>query len=152
LAERLHTEVRKEHWGYAPDETLSVDEMLQVRYQGIRPAPGYPSQPVRESLRACSFQDHTEKTTMWKAFDIYAKTGIELTESLAMVPAASVSGVYFGGPQAKYFAVGKIDKSQVICSCERDRHVNQIASYADRKQMQVSDVEKWLSPILSYDA
>jgi 5-methyltetrahydrofolate--homocysteine methyltransferase len=76
---------------------------------------------------------------MWNAFKIYEKTGIELTESLAMVPAASVSGIYFGGPQAKYFAVGKIDKGQV-------------ESYSQRKKMAVSDVEKWLSPILSYDA
>jgi 5-methyltetrahydrofolate--homocysteine methyltransferase len=104
-----------------------VDAMLQVKYQGIRPAPGYPTQP-----------DHTEKPTMWNTFDIFEKTGIELTESLAMVPAASVSGIYFANPQAKYFAVGKIDKSQVV-------------SYAKRKKMDLDKVEKWLSPILAYD-
>jgi 5-methyltetrahydrofolate--homocysteine methyltransferase len=123
----LHHDVRKEYWGYAPEEDISVQEMLQVKYQGIRPAPGYPSQP-----------DHTEKRTMWSVFEIFEKTGIELTESLAMLPAASVSGIYFGNTCAKYFAVGKIDKTQVD-------------SYAKRKAMPTAELEKWLSPILSYD-
>lgn len=127
FAEKLHEDVRRKYWGYAPDENLTVDAMLQVRYQGIRPAPGYPSQP-----------DHTEKTTMWKTFEIFEKTGIELTDSLAMLPAAAVSGIYFGNPCAKYFAVGKIDNSQVT-------------EYAARKKMDVPAIEKWLSPILSYD-
>lgn len=127
FAEKLHHDVRREYWGYAPDEPMDVEAMLQVKYQGIRPAPGYPSQP-----------DHTEKETMWRAFDIHEKTEIELTESLAMLPAASVSGIYFASPHAKYFAVGKIDKSQV-------------EEYAQRKQMPLETVEKWLSPILAYD-
>lgn len=116
--------------------------MLQVKYQGIRPAPGYPTQPVSCALFNCSYilfaKDHTEKTTMWKSFEIFEKTQILLTESLAMVPAASVSGIYFASPHAKYFAVGKIEKGQV-------------ESYAKRKHMEIGTVEKWLSPILSYD-
>eukprot|EP00158_Paraphelidium_tribonemae_P008655 Partr_v1_DN28643_c0_g1_i1_m49323 putative 5-methyltetrahydrofolate-homocysteine methyltransferase len=127
FAEKLHADVRKDYWGYAPEEDLSVEAMLQVRYQGIRPAPGYPSQP-----------DHTEKTTMWEAFKIFEETDIELTESLAMLPAASVSGIYFGHPQSKYFAVGKVDKAQV-------------ESYAKRKNADFETIQKWLSPILNYD-
>lgn len=127
FAEKLHEDVRKRYWGYAPEENMSVDAILQVRYQGIRPAPGYPSQP-----------DHTEKTTMWETFQIFEKSGIELTESLAMMPAASVSGIYFANPCSTYFAVGKIEEGQV-------------QSYAKRKSMKKETVEKWLSPILSYD-
>ncbi|KAJ3034843.1 hypothetical protein HDV00_004606 [Rhizophlyctis rosea] len=127
LAEVLHEDIRKEFWGYAKDESLSPEEMLQVKYQGIRPAPGYPSQP-----------DHTEKETMWKLMDIEKETGIGLTESLAMTPAAAVSAVVFGHPESRYFAVGKIDKDQV-------------EDYAARKNMSVADVERWLSSNLCYD-
>lgn len=128
FAELLHEEVRKNEWGYASEENMSAADMFAVRYQGIRPAPGYPSQP-----------DHTEKLTMWKLGDIAEKTGITLTDSLAMNPAASVSGLYFAHEESKYFAVGKIDKDQV-------------QDYAARKKMDVAEVEKWLGTILAYDA
>lgn len=128
FSERLHVEVRKELWGYSPDESLSVQDCLAVKYQGIRPAPGYPSQP-----------DHTEKTVMWDLMQIKEQTGIELTDSLAMHPASSVCGQYFANPCAYYFGVDEVCKDQV-------------ASYAKRKDMQVGEVEKWLAPILSYEA
>ncbi|KAJ8661197.1 methionine synthase [Lichtheimia ornata] len=128
FAELMHEEVRKTEWGYASEENISAAEMFAVRYQGIRPAPGYPSQP-----------DHTEKKTMWELGDIAEKTGMTLTDSLAMEPAASVSGLYFAHEQSKYFAVGKVDKDQ-------------INDYAARKKMDVQEVEKWLSTILAYDA
>ncbi|XP_069373354.1 methionine synthase isoform X2 [Paralichthys olivaceus] len=128
FAEELHARVRKELWGYCADEALQATDLHRIRYQGIRPAAGYPSQP-----------DHTEKTTMWSLADIQDKTGIGLTESLAMTPAASVSGLYFSNPRASYFAVGKITKEQVV-------------DYARRKEMSVEEVEKWLSPILGYDS
>ncbi|GAA6234684.1 methionine synthase isoform X1 [Lates japonicus] len=128
FAEELHARVRKELWGYNADEALQASDLHRVRYQGIRPAAGYPSQP-----------DHTEKTTMWRLADIQDKTGIGLTESLAMTPAASVSGLYFSNPQASYFAVGKITKEQV-------------EDYARRKEMSVEEVERWLAPILGYDS
>ncbi|MEW5298859.1 MAG: hypothetical protein WDW36_001936 [Sanguina aurantia] len=127
FAEKLHEMVRTTYWGYAPDEKMSVDDMLKVKYQGIRPAPGYPSQP-----------DHTEKLTMWMLMDVEPATGIELTESLAMLPAASVSGLYFGGKSSNYFAVGKISKEQV-------------QDYAMRKKMDFREVERWLSQMLNYD-
>eukprot|EP01115_Flamella_aegyptia_P013764 TRINITY_DN7517_c0_g1_i1.p1 TRINITY_DN7517_c0_g1~~TRINITY_DN7517_c0_g1_i1.p1 ORF type:complete len:1241 (+),score=371.97 TRINITY_DN7517_c0_g1_i1:51-3773(+) len=126
FAELLHEEVRKTHWGYVPAENINLDDKLKVKYQGIRPAPGYPSQP-----------DHTEKTTMWNLMKIKENTGIELTDSLAMLPAASVSGLYFAHPHAKYFAVGKIAKDQVV-------------DYASRKGISVEEAERWLAPILSY--
>ncbi|XP_053269747.1 methionine synthase isoform X3 [Pleuronectes platessa] len=128
FAEELHARVRKELWGYCADEALQATDLHRIRYQGIRPAAGYPSQP-----------DHTEKTTMWSLADIQDKIGIGLTESLAMTPAASVSGLYFSNPQASYFAVGKITKEQVV-------------DYAKRKEMSVEEVERWLSPILGYDS
>ncbi|XP_035001274.2 methionine synthase [Hippoglossus stenolepis] len=128
FAEELHARVRKELWGYCADEALQATDLHRIRYQGIRPAAGYPSQP-----------DHTEKTTMWSLADIQDKIGIGLTESLAMMPAASVSGLYFSNPQASYFAVGKITKEQVV-------------DYATRKAMSVEEVERWLSPILGYDS
>lgn len=109
-------------------QALSVDDMLKVKYQGIRPAPGYPSQP-----------DHTEKLTMWNLMGVEDKTGISLTESLAMLPAASVSGLYFAGPASQYFAVGKIGRDQV-------------EDYAARKKMDVKEVERWLGSMLNYDA
>lgn len=127
FAEQLHAEVRKKHWGYAPEEDMQVQDVLNVKYQGIRPAPGYPSQP-----------DHTEKLTMWKVMDIKEQTGIELTESLAMNPASSVSGLYFANPHAHYFAVEEICRDQV-------------EDYAKRKEIPVPEVEKWLAPILSYE-
>ncbi|XP_069090554.1 methionine synthase [Pleurodeles waltl] len=127
FAEELHERVRKEFWSYCSSEHLDVSELRKICYEGIRPAPGYPSQP-----------DHSEKLTMWKLANIEEKTGIVLTESLAMTPAAAVSGLYFSNPKSKYFAVGKISKDQV-------------EDYALRKDMPVTEVEKWLAPILSYD-
>ncbi|KAM6896918.1 LOW QUALITY PROTEIN: methionine synthase [Xenentodon cancila] len=127
FAEQLHARVRKELWGYSSDEALQASDLHRIRYQGIRPAAGYPSQP-----------DHTEKITMWSLAGVQEKTGIGLTESLAMTPAASVSGLYFSNPQASYFAVGKITKEQV-------------EDYARRKEMSVEEVERWLAPILAYD-
>ncbi|XP_033963063.1 methionine synthase [Pseudochaenichthys georgianus] len=128
FAEELHARVRKELWGYSTDEALQASDLHRIRYQGIRPAAGYPSQP-----------DHTEKTTMWSLAGVQEKTGICLTESLAMLPAASVSGLYFSSPQATYFAVGKITKEQV-------------EDYARRKEMSVEEVERWLAPVLGYDS
>ena len=127
LAEYLHERVRKEEWGYAASENLNAEDLLSVKYQGIRPAPGYPSQP-----------DHTEKVTMWKLMDITSKTGIDLTESLAMTPAASVSALLFSHEQSQYFGLGKIAKDQV-------------EDYARRKGVKVSEIEKWLAQNLSYD-
>lgn len=127
FAEVLHLHVRKDLWGYAPDENLSPDDLLKVKYQGIRPAPGYPSQP-----------DHTEKETMWKMLQVQEKVGMTLTESMAMLPAAAVSGLYFGGKCSQYFAVGKITSEQV-----RD--------YAARKGMEINDAERWLAPMLNYE-
>ena len=103
LAEKLHLDVRRAYWGYRPEEALSTQEILKVSYDGIRPAAGYPTQP-----------DHTEKLTMWKLLNIEENTGISLTDSLAMVPAASVSGLYFAHPQSCYFSTGKIQKDQVL--------------------------------------
>jgi len=127
LAEKLHEDVRKDIWGYSPDENLTVQEMLNVKYQGIRPAPGYPTQP-----------DHTEKTTMWNMMKIGEETGIMLTESLAMDPASSVSGLFFANPHCQYFGVEEICKDQV-------------EDYSARKGMDKKTVEKWLAPILSYE-
>jgi 5-methyltetrahydrofolate--homocysteine methyltransferase len=127
LAEYLHEQVRKYWWGYAPDEQLTNEELIQEAYRGIRPAPGYPACP-----------DHTEK---WKLFSLLggeAKTKVTLTENLAMVPPASVCGYYFAFPEAKYFGVGKILEDQVI-------------SYAERKGMPKEEVERWLAPNLAYD-
>jgi 5-methyltetrahydrofolate--homocysteine methyltransferase len=127
FGEVMHERVRKELWAYAPDENFSVEDMLKVRYTGIRPAPGYPSQP-----------DHTEKTTMWELMDVEKEIGTELTDSMAMLPAASVSGLYFAHPKAEYFAVGQICKDQV-------------EDYAARKNMSLEDCERWLRSMLSYD-
>ena len=127
FSEQLHVEVRKHYWGYSPEEDLIEADVLNVKYQGIRPAPGYPSQP-----------DHTEKLTMWDLMKVKETTGIELTESLAMNPAAAVSGLYFASPHAHYFAVEEICRDQV-------------EDYAKRKGMSVEEVEKWLSPILGYE-
>ncbi|GAB3381061.1 methionine synthase [Spongiibacter taiwanensis] len=127
FAEHLHKRVRTEFWAYAPDEQLSNEELIKEAYRGIRPAPGYPACP-----------DHTEKETLFKLLDASARTGISLTEHLAMFPAASVSGFYYSHPQARYFAVGKINKEQV-------------ADIAKRKGMELKAMEKWLSPNLDYD-
>lgn len=127
FAEELHERVRKEFWAYCENEQLEFSDLRRIKYEGIRPAPGYPCQP-----------DHTEKVTMWKLANIEEKTGIQLTESLAMMPASAVSGFYFSNPESKYFAVGKILKDQV-------------EDYALRKNMSVAEIEKWLGPILGYD-
>ncbi|XP_006146012.1 methionine synthase [Tupaia chinensis] len=127
FAEELHERVRRELWAYGGSEQLSVADLRRLRFQGIRPAPGYPSQP-----------DHTEKLTMWRLADIERATGIRLTESLAMAPASAVSGLYFSHRKARYFAVGRIYKDQV-------------EDYASRKGMPVAQVEKWLGPVLGYD-
>ena len=127
FAELLHYKMRTELWGYAPDEKLSAEDMLKVKYDGIRPAPGYPTQP-----------DHTEKTFMWELLDAAKATGIELTDSLAMLPAASVSALVFANECSTYFQVGKICKDQVT-------------DYAQRKAMSVEEVEKWMGPYLGYD-
>ncbi|CAL8382949.1 methionine synthase [Gadus morhua] len=128
FAEELHARVRKDMWRYSPEEELlSTADLHRVRYQGIRPAAGYPSQP-----------DHSEKKTMWSLANIQEQTGIDLTESLAMTPAASVSGLYFWNPQSQYFAVGKVTREQV-------------EHYAERKSMGVAEVERWLGPILGYE-
>ncbi|XP_064269834.1 methionine synthase isoform X8 [Passer domesticus] len=127
FAEELHERVRREFWAYSSSEQLDLSGLRKIKYEGIRPAPGYPSQP-----------DHTEKLTMWKLANIEETTGIGLTESLAMMPASAVSGLYFSSPNSKYFAVGKICKDQV-------------EDYALRKNLSVAEVEKWLEPILGYD-
>jgi 5-methyltetrahydrofolate--homocysteine methyltransferase len=126
LAEYLHQKVRKDLWGYAKNEKLSNDELINESYDGIRPAPGYPAQP-----------DHLEKLTIWKLLDVEKNTGITLTESLAMVPTAAVSGLYFAHTQSHYFGIGKITKEQV-------------EDYAQRKGETFDKTEKWLGPVLGY--
>ncbi len=126
FAECLHKRVR-EHWGYGRDERLTHEDLIRERYRGIRPAAGYPACP-----------DHTEKWTLWKLLDVEANTGIKLTESAAMWPGASVSGLYFSHPDSKYFAVGKVGRDQV-------------QDYQRRKGMALEEVEKWLGPYLAYD-
>ena len=127
FAEYLHRVIRVEMWGYAPEEQLNEADLLKIKYDGIRPAPGYPSQP-----------DHTEKTTMWELIKAKELAGMELSESLSMLPASSVSALVFAHPQSQYFAVGQIGKDQV-------------ESYAARKKMELSPTERWLSPILNYE-
>jgi len=127
FAEFLHKRVRDE-WGYGRSENLSTDELIHEKYRGIRPAPGYPACP-----------DHTEKGTIWRLLDVEEKTGIKLTESFAMWPGSSVSGLYFAHPESRYFTLGKIDREQV-------------ADYAERKRMSVAEVERWLAPNLNYDS
>ncbi len=126
FAELMHKKVRTGIWGYSSDENLTNDELIKEKYQGIRPAPGYPACP-----------DHTEKRLLFDLLEVEKNTGIELTESYAMYPASSVSGFYFSHPGAKYFGLGKIGKDQV-------------EDYAKRKQMSVEEVEKWLAPNLNY--
>lgn len=127
FAEVMHVMIRKDLWSYAPDEDLSVEDLIKVRYSGIRPAPGYPSQP-----------DHTEKTAMWDLMNVKEEIGVELNDSMAMLPAASVSGLYFAHPKSQYFAVGQICKDQV-------------EDYAARKNMPLADCERWLRQMLSYE-
>lgn len=126
FAEKLHELVRKEYWAYASDENLTNEELIKENYKGIRPAPGYPACP-----------DHTEKKTLFKLLNAENEAGIILTENFAMYPTAAVSGYYFAHPQSKYFGLGKIGKDQVI-------------DYAKRKGMSVEEMERWLSPNLSY--
>ncbi|EGD78748.1 methionine synthase [Salpingoeca rosetta] len=127
FAEMLHEDVRRKYWAYATDEGFTAKELHQLKYAGIRPAPGYPSQP-----------DHTEKEAYWRLLDAEANAEMSLTESFSMMPAASVSGLYFAHPDSEYFAVGKIDRDQA-------------ADYAKRKGSDLQTVERWLAPILSYD-
>ena len=115
FAEQLHMKVRTELWGYAPDESLAGNDLFRSNFAGIRPAPGYPTQP-----------DHTEKLTMWKLLNVEAETEICLTESLAMHPAASVSGLYFANPKATYFSVGKIQRDQVCNSFKSNDLLNSL--------------------------
>jgi 5-methyltetrahydrofolate--homocysteine methyltransferase len=126
FAECLHKRVRDE-WGYGCEEKLSNEELIQEKYRGIRPAPGYPACP-----------DHTEKGTIWRLLDVKANTGMQITESFAMWPGSSVSGLYFAHPESRYFSLGKIDRDQV-------------ADYHNRKGMSVTEVERWLGPNLNYD-
>jgi 5-methyltetrahydrofolate--homocysteine methyltransferase len=126
FAEVLHQKVRTQFWGYADESQLSNEDLIREKYQGIRPAPGYPACP-----------DHTEKSTLFNLLSAPESAGIVLTESMAMLPAASVSGWYFAHPQSKYFGLGKINKDQVV-------------QYAERKGMDLETAERWLSPVLAY--
>ena len=128
FAEHLHERIRTEFWGYAPEESLSNEALIQEQYQGVRPAPGYPACP-----------DHTEKRTIFSVLSVEHSIGATLTEHMAMMPTASVSGWYFGHPKSQYFGLGKITKDQVI-------------DYAERKGWTISEAERWLSPNLGYDA
>jgi 5-methyltetrahydrofolate--homocysteine methyltransferase len=126
FAELMHKKVRTEIWGYASNENFRNEDLIKEEYDGIRPAPGYPAQP-----------DHTEKLTIWKLLDVEKNIGMSLTDSLAMIPTAAVSGLYFSHPQSTYFGIGKINKEQVD-------------DYAKRKSMTIESIEKWLSPVLGY--
>ena len=127
FAERMHQRVRTEFWGYQPDEQLDNVELIEEKYRGIRPAPGYPACP-----------EHTEKTTLFSLLDVTERTGIELTESMAMWPGAAVSGWYFSHPQSQYFVVGRLAQDQV-------------ADYAKRKGWTLAEAERWLAPNLGYN-
>jgi 5-methyltetrahydrofolate--homocysteine methyltransferase len=127
FAERMHERVRKEFWAYAPDENLSSEQLIREEYRGIRPAPGYPAQP-----------DHTEKAALFRLTEAERRIGVKLTESYAMWPGSSVSGLYLAHPDAHYFGVAKVERDQV-------------EDYAARKGMSIAEVERWLSPILNYD-
>ncbi|MEM6299844.1 MAG: vitamin B12 dependent-methionine synthase activation domain-containing protein, partial [Bacteroidota bacterium] len=126
FAECLHREVRRNHWGYAAEEAFSNEELIKEKYAGIRPAPGYPANP-----------DHTEKLTLFKILEIEKHIGLSLTESLAMFPAAAVSGLYIGHPESYYFGIGRLAKDQV-------------EDYAQRKGYDLEEMEKWLNPNLGY--
>jgi 5-methyltetrahydrofolate--homocysteine methyltransferase len=127
LAERMHAHVRREYWGYAAHEHFNNQQLIREEYQGIRPAPGYPSCP-----------DHTEKATLWNLLKPEANAGMTITESFAMLPTAAVSGWYFSHPDAVYFPLGKID-------------LDQVQNYAARKQISLQEAERWLSPSLGYE-
>ena len=127
FAERMHERVRREFWAYVPDESLTNEERLNEAYRGIRPAPGYPAQP-----------DHTEKATLFRLLEAERRIGVSLTESFAMWPGSSVSGLYFAHPDSHYFGVAKIERDQV-------------EDYARRKGMSIAEVERWLAPVLNYD-
>ncbi|NDC73582.1 MAG: methionine synthase, partial [Sphingobacteriia bacterium] len=124
LAEALHAKVRQEDWGYAPMEQYSNSDLIAEKYQGIRPAPGYPACP-----------DHLDKRTIWKMLEVEERLGMQLTESLAMTPASAVSGFYLGHPQAKYFGVGKIAQDQ-------------LEDYAQRRGVDLEEAKRWLAPVL----
>jgi 5-methyltetrahydrofolate--homocysteine methyltransferase len=126
LAEALHRKVRTELWGYAADEVFDLEFLIGEKYRGIRPAAGYPAQP-----------DHTEKAELFRLLEATTRTGITLTESFAMDPPSSVSGLYFSHPESHYFGVGRIDRDQV-------------EDYARRKGWDLATAERWLAPILSY--
>ena len=126
FAELMHKKVRKEYWGYASAENLANEDLIKEEYAGIRPAPGYPAQP-----------DHTEKPIIWDLLEVEKNIGMILTESMAMVPTAAVSGLYFAHPDSHYFGIGKIQKDQVV-------------DYAKRKGMTIEDAERWLGPNLAY--
>uniref|UniRef100_A0A914YRJ5 AdoMet activation domain-containing protein n=1 Tax=Panagrolaimus superbus TaxID=310955 RepID=A0A914YRJ5_9BILA len=128
FAEWLHLQVRRNYWGYSKNEDLNATDLISIKYEGIRPAPGYPTQP-----------DHREKITMWEIMPAEKEADIILTDSLAMHPASSVSGLYFAHPQSEYFSLGKIDRDQV-------------EDYANRRGESIEEVERWLSPNLGYDA
>ncbi|KMS84491.1 methionine synthase, partial [Streptomyces regensis] len=127
FAERMHERVRKEFWGYAPDEELDNVGLIKEQYDGIRPAPGYPACP-----------EHTEKQTLWNLLDVQETVGIELTDSMAMWPGAAVSGFYFSHPESRYFVVGRLGRDQV-------------EDYAKRKGWSLAEAERWLSANLGYD-
>ncbi|MDX8407798.1 MAG: vitamin B12 dependent-methionine synthase activation domain-containing protein, partial [Mariprofundaceae bacterium] len=126
LAEMLHRDVRRTYWGYAADESISNEDIIREKYQGIRPAAGYPACP-----------EHSEKQTLWQLLNVEDSIGMRLTESFAMLPTAAVSGLYFANPEAQYFTVGKINREQV-------------EDYAARKGWSIEEAERWLGPNLGY--
>jgi 5-methyltetrahydrofolate--homocysteine methyltransferase len=126
FAEHLHERIRRDFWGYASEETMTNEDLIKEKYHGIRPAPGYPACP-----------DHSEKQIIFDLLSVPEKTEMQLTESFAMYPAASVSGYYFANPESKYFGVGKVNKDQVI-------------DYARRKGVDLAVMEKWLATSLGY--
>ena len=126
FAEYMHERVRKEYWGYAQNESFTSEELIQEKYTGIRPAPGYPACP-----------DHTEKRILFDLLSVEKNTNIILTENFAMYPPASVSGLYFAHSDSRYFTIGKIKKDQIV-------------DYSKRKKMHIQETERWLSPYLDY--
>ncbi|MCV6604404.1 MAG: methionine synthase, partial [Porticoccaceae bacterium] len=127
FAEHMHKRIRTEFWGYVPDENLDNESLIKEKYTGIRPAPGYPACP-----------DHTEKATLFRLLDVEESIGVSLTDSYAMFPAAAVSGWYFSHPESRYFNTGKIQRDQV-------------ESLAQRKGMELRELERWLTPVLDYE-